>query len=127
MIMTPLAHCKTATCRAPISVTDVFKEKLIEEAEDHIVVTYKCPNCGRKDSMAGTIQSWTEFKRDDEEETRGEIASSNQILKAAEIELGGIDGVDDLVTLWRSYKRPPLREAVLGSCQCDDCTARREI
>ncbi len=127
MIMTPLAHCKAAACHAPISVADVFKEKLIEESPDHVVVTYKCPACGRKDTMAGTIQSWTEFKQDDEEERRGKAASSDKVLKAAEIELGGIDNVDDLLTLWRSYRRAPLREAVMGSCNCDDCEKRRKL
>jgi hypothetical protein len=105
----------------------VFREKIVEESPQHLVVEYKCPGCGRKDRMVGTLQSWEEFKREDEEETRSNDAFSERVEKAAEIELDGIDSVDDLVTLWRSYKRAPLREAVLGSCNCDDCKKRREL
>jgi len=126
MTVTPLAHCKAATCRHPINVNDVYKEKIVEESPSHLVVEYKCSGCGRKDRMVGTIESWEQFKRDQAEGERGEIVSSDQIIKAAQIEVDAIDGADDLITLWRSYRTAPLIEAVLGSCNCDDCKKRRE-
>ena len=118
-----LAHCKVATCRTPIFASNVFREKIVEESPNHIVVIWKCPACGMKDRMVGTIESWKGFKSQEKEE---EVQPTmNRITKGAEIEMSGIDSVDDLITLWRSYKNPPLREAVLGSCHCDECKKRR--
>jgi hypothetical protein len=125
LTVTPLTYCKKASCREVITVRDVYEEKTVTESPQHILVLYKCSACQSENQMIGTIQSWEEFKYEDEQERNSEDVLISSIIKAASIELDGIDSVDDLATLWRSFKRPPLREAVMGSCQCDECKNRR--
>ncbi|KKM71220.1 hypothetical protein LCGC14_1432730 [marine sediment metagenome] len=72
-------------------------------------------------------ETWEEFKKDDAQEVLASDAHAENVMKAAEIELGGIDSVEDLRTLWRSYRRAPLREAAMWSCYCDNCKKRRSI
>ena len=124
--VTPLTHCKTATCRAPITVDDVYKDQVVKESPQHIVVTFRCPKCERADRMVGTNESWDAFKRDAAVEEAAAV-DTDKVMKAAEIEMNAIDSVDDLTTLWKSYKTPPLIEEVMNACPCDDCKRRRTV
>ena len=126
MSMTPLTHCKNAKCREPISVKDVFEERDIKESPQHILVIFKCSQCMKVDRMVGTVHSWNAFKDEEQGERVDASQETDKTLQAAAIEVGVIEGVDDLITLWRSYQQPPMREAVMGSCQCDECKERRE-
>lgn len=126
-VVTPLTYCKTDVCREPITVSDVIKDVAVVESPQHIVVTFKCSKCERIDKMVGTNESWKAFKRDSALEEIAEDNKSQQVVKAAEIEVNAIDSVEDLKTLWRSYKNPPLIEDLIDVCGCDECIKRRNI
>ncbi len=122
-IVAPLTHCKTPTCREPIGVQHVVKEKIVTESEGHVVVVYKCPNCARTDRMVGTVESWQDFVK----EAKAEDLDIEAHMRAASIELDAIHDVNELATLWRSLKKPPRLEDVMGACKCATCKARDEI
>ena len=126
-IVSPLTHCKTATCGEAITTSDVVREQPVDGSPQHMVIVYKCPSCGRTDRMVGTTASWEEFQKEELSAKNKDIAEDNRIVRGAEIEMNAISSVEDLATLWRSYPRPPLREAVMNSCQCKDCKNRRTI
>jgi hypothetical protein len=77
--------------------------------------------------MVGTIESWRVFKDEESQIAVDRKAECVRTEKAAHIEINAISNVEDLVTLWRSYRRAPLREAVMWSCNCDDCEKRRTL
>ncbi len=120
IILQPLTYCKNKACGKPITVKNVFEEVEIEEAPHHIIIAYKCFHCTQEDQMVGTRESWEAFLEDDEEEE----GKYQKEIRAAEVEVNAIKSAQDLINLWHSYRRAPLFEDVMGSCQCDDCRKR---
>ena len=125
--MTAITHCKTPACREAITTANVIKEQIVDGSPQHVVIVYKCPACDRTDKMVGTSISWKELKNEQADADIEEKEFSNRLTKMAHIEVEAINGPDDLISLWKSLKTGPLREAVMGSCQCDDCETRRRI
>jgi hypothetical protein len=121
MTLQPLTYCKNKACRNPITVKNVYEETEIEEAPHHIIIAYKCFNCTQEDQMVGTRESWEDFLEEDREEE--DVYQT--AIRAAEVEVNVIESAGDLITLWRSYRRPPIIEEVMGACGCPTCTARR--
>jgi hypothetical protein len=121
MTVTAFTHCKVFTCREPITVRDVVREKDVADAPQHVVVIFKCPKCGRTDRAVGSRENWSERLA----EAGVEEAEIDGTLVEARLELGLFDNVAELEALWRSYPVPPMIEELKGSCQCDDCRRRR--
>ena len=120
MTLQPLTYCKNKACRNPITVKNVYEEREIEEAPQHIIIEYKCFNCTQEDQMVGTRESWELFLQEDMEDE----AAYQKIIRVAEIEVNAINSAADLVTLWHSYKRPPILEDRIGVCNCAQCKRR---
>lgn len=123
----PLTHCKTPTCGEAITTSNVVAEQPVDGSPQHMVIVYKCSACGRTDRMVGTTASWEEFQKEEALAQDKEEDENSRTVRGAEIEMNAISSVEDLATLWRSYPNPPLREAVMNSCQCKHCKNRRTI
>jgi hypothetical protein len=118
LTMTPLTFCKT--CHHPVVVDDVYKDKQIVDAPEHIVLFYKCSSCGRKDKIAATNEVWDGYQQKDFFIKRN--ISKEAIRFALDLDL--FDTVAELQALWRSFKNPPILEDRIGKCNCDDCKRR---
>lgn len=117
--MKPLSKC--SECERRIYPDDIVKTVAIIQSPQHIALVYKCPNCGNKSKVVASHEDWEERKEDFEHETNRRAAQHKAGFRVHQIELDAIDSADDLIALWASLPKPPLREAVMGACGCDDC------
>ena len=116
--LTPLTICEE--CGAHIWANDVFKTFVVPKAPNHLALVFRCAKCGHADRMAAQENEWEAAK----DEAANHSTEKGTVIQGALIDLESIEGVDDLIAEWRSLKTPPLREEVMGSCQCDECERR---
>jgi len=101
-----------------------MKSVAIIQSPQHVALVYKCSYCGNKSKVVAEQGDWENRKAalDDERTRRATKPKTN--LRIHQIELDAIESADDLVALWASYPQPPIREAVMRKCGCEDCWKR---
>ena len=122
------ALSKCSNCDTGIFPDDVMKTVAIIQSPQHVALVYKCSYCGNKSKVVAEQLDWAARKTalDEERAKRAARHAANdpKHFRVHEIELDAVESVDDLVALWASYPTPPIREAVMGACGCDDCSRR---
>lgn len=115
-----LARCKYSDCRGDITREQVRKVTAIPKAPHHVAIVATCGLCTRTGQY---VVPREEFENSDFELV--EPSAAEKQLRAARIEVDAIDSADDLFTLWRSLKAPPIIEEHVGKCICRECVRKR--
>ena len=122
------ALSKCANCDTRIYPDDVMKTVAIIQSPQHVALVYKCSYCGNKSKVVAEQLDWAAREKAlvEERSARAARRAANdpKHFRVHEIELDVIETAHDLVVLWDSYPTPPIREAVMGACGCDDCSRR---
>lgn len=104
--MEAITHCKTPSCGERITIHNVVRERDVRGDSSRVVIIFRCPGCGVTDRLVPTRETWAEKYG----AAIAEQARQDRIMKAFEIDMGLFDTVDELVTLWRSFRMPPPLE-----------------
>lgn len=112
--MTSLSKC--VACQKDIYPSDVTKVVAITGSPQHVALLYMCANCGNKSKIVSERDEWTSIQN--------EVAYRKSSSRIYQIELDAIGSAQDLIELWASYPRPPIREEVMNTCKCKECHER---
>ncbi len=90
----------------------------------HLALVYKCPNCGNKSKVVAESEDWAKRQAEFQHDEAIQASAHESNLRGEQIELDVIESADDLIALWSSFKKPPIREEVMNACGCATCTRR---
>lgn len=99
-----LKYCQACACA--ITVEHVKKERDVRGDSSRVVIIFKCPNCGITDRLIPRRDVWAHHL----EEHDLSKAGADKIIMLFLLDLELFDTVDELQTLWRSYRWPPPLE-----------------
>ncbi len=101
-----------------------MKTVAILQSPQHVALVYQCSHCGNKSKVVAEQADWEQRKKGLDDERTERTSKRSQNTRAHEIELDAIQGPDDLIALWSSLPRAPVREETMNSCGCDECKRR---
>ena len=114
---------RCSSCRGDLRVEDVYAQKRITNIDSHVVLHYKCGVCGYQDSLVIEKKDWIALVEGGNVEKPTRTQSNNTILmKLAQIDLEGVQYVEDIELYWKAQKTPLVMEG--RQCDCDDCRKR---
>jgi hypothetical protein len=116
-----LGKCSNDFCQEPIAVDDVDKATIIEKSPQFLALRYKCQACGHRSNLVASLTDWKEARKAAEPKEPRTVD-----IRPHMVELGAIEGADDLVSFWKAQRSPPILEdriEYMRNC-CDECRRR---
>lgn len=115
-VFTPCEHCGVY-----LTPAHTIQTMQVPNVKDLVAIMLKCTVCRGITKVVEEKGKWKEVQ-DAYEQERANLQS---VLDEAVGEILDLDSVAQLQEIWS--KHPPLREEVMGSCDCKSCRKRRYL